>query len=83
MLSGLLLALLLIGESSSADFFLYDSLMQWNSKAAREDIVIVAIDDYSLAELGRWPWLRQYHAQLLQRLQGLQTKAIGLDFFVH
>lgn len=83
-LSVALIALLLLLQVSSlfkrADFFLYDSLMQWNSKAAREDIVIVAIDDYSLAELGRWPWPRENHAQLLQRLQDLQTKAIGLDF---
>lgn len=77
----LLVSLLtLSGVFKRADFFLYDSLMQLSSKPAREDIVIVAIDDYSLAELGKWPWPRQNHAKLLEQLRQQQTKAIGLDF---
>ncbi len=74
------LVLVFSGVFKRVDFFLYDSLMQFNSKPARDDIVIVAIDDYSLAELGKWPWPRQNHAQLLERLRAQQSKAIGLDF---
>lgn len=42
-----------------------------------EDIVIVAIDDGSIAQLGYWPWRRNVHAQLLGRLD--QARAVGMD----
>lgn len=43
------------------------------------DIVIVAIDDESIAALGRWPWRRTLHAELLDRISADEPKAIGLD----
>jgi len=41
------------------------------------DIVIVAIDDGSIEQIGYWPWRRALHAQLLDRLA--QARAVGLD----
>ena len=32
---------------------------------APDDVVIVAVDDPSIAALGRWPWRRALHAALL------------------
>lgn len=61
------------------DQSLYDKLLQTQSKPAREDIVIIAIDDFSIAELGKWPWRRDIHAQLLQKLSQAKPKAIGID----
>lgn len=46
---------------------------------APNDVVIVAIDQESLSQLGRWPWSRQVHADLLQRLKHENTAAIGMD----
>ncbi len=43
------------------------------------DIIIVAIDDKSIAALGRWPWRRAVHAELLDRIGADHPKAIGLD----
>ncbi|PKO25082.1 MAG: histidine kinase [Betaproteobacteria bacterium HGW-Betaproteobacteria-8] len=43
------------------------------------DIIIVAIDDKSIAALGRWPWRRAVHAELLDRIGADNPKAIGLD----
>lgn len=43
------------------------------------DIVIVAIDNPSIEALGRWPWRRAYHAELLDRIGEAQPQAIGLD----
>lgn len=57
----------------------YDLFMSVNSRPARDDIIIVAIDDYSLSQLGRWPWSRKLHAQLIQRLSRAKPRAIGLD----
>lgn len=80
----LLILLLTSGLSSinglgRLDQTLYDRFMQLNSHPARNDIIIVAIDDYSLAELGKWPWPRLRHAELLKQLTAAQPAAIGLD----
>jgi len=57
----------------------YDRLIQTHTQPARKDIIIVAVDDYSLAQLGRWPWPRSLLAQTLQRLEQSKPRAIGLD----
>ncbi len=61
------------------DQTLYDLLLSASGRPARDDIIIVAIDDYSLAELGRWPWSRALHARLIERLSAAGPRAIGLD----
>jgi adenylate cyclase len=42
-------------------------------------VVLVVIDDRSIAELGRWPWSRRHFAEIVQRLQAAGAKVIGLD----
>ncbi|MBE9608240.1 adenylate/guanylate cyclase domain-containing protein [Chitinilyticum piscinae] len=45
-----------------------------------QDVAIVAIDDASLASLGRWPWPRTRLLELLETLQThYGTQRIGLD----
>lgn len=44
-----------------------------------EETVIVAIDEKSLSELGRWPWRRTVMADLIERLDEYGVKAIGFD----
>lgn len=44
-----------------------------------DDIIIVAIDEYSLSELGRWPWPREIHANLINHLITEKPAAIGFD----
>ena len=43
------------------------------------DVVIVAIDEASIASLGRWPWPRAVHASLLDRLREDGARAVALD----
>ena len=61
------------------DLLLYD----WNraawSRAPGGDILIVAIDEQSLHALGRWPWSRRYHAQLIRELSAAGARVIVLD----
>ncbi|MBC7574757.1 MAG: CHASE2 domain-containing protein [Herminiimonas sp.] len=61
------------------DQTLYDKSLSLNGRPARDDIIIVAIDDYSLKELGRWPWSRRLHAQLIDNLTRSGPRSIGLD----
>jgi len=43
------------------------------------EIVIVAIDDQSLSRMGRWPWRRRVHAQLIEQLAACDAQAIGFS----
>jgi serine phosphatase RsbU (regulator of sigma subunit)/CHASE2 domain-containing sensor protein len=42
-------------------------------------IVIVAIDDASLATIGQWPWPRQIEAQLISKILAGHPAALGID----
>jgi adenylate cyclase len=44
-----------------------------------KDIVIVAIDDKSIAEIGRWPWGRDVMAELVHKISSAGPKVIGVD----
>jgi adenylate cyclase len=47
---------------------------------APEDIVIVAVDEPSFAELGiQWPWPRSLHAKLVDRLRDAGARVIAFD----
>lgn len=60
------------------DHSFYDKTLGAAVNVSRtDDIVIVAIDDGSIKEIGYWPWRRARHAQLLGRLK--EAKAVGLD----
>lgn len=61
------------------DRFIYDNLIKATQRPASEDIAIIAIDDVSLASIGRWPWSRATHSILLNILAGADVNAIGMD----
>jgi adenylate cyclase len=45
------------------------------------DIVVVAIDEPSMAELGRWPWPRATHAKLTRLLHKAGARVVVFDSF--
>ena len=49
------------------------------SRPADKRIAIVAIDDASMARLGRWPWDRKVHAELISKISSANPLAIGYD----
>ena len=61
------------------DYTLYDLCSSLFRRPAPTDIVILAIDEHSLAQLGRWPWSRRIHARILDKLSRCATRAVGLD----
>ena len=67
---------------SRMDNVLFDIGQKLYQSPAPADIVIVAIDENSLSQLGRWPWSRQVHADVINRLNQENTLAIGLDIFL-
>jgi adenylate cyclase len=52
------------------------------ARPASDDIVLVLIDDQSLAEKGRWPWSRSLMAMLVERLEAAGARTIGLDLLL-
>ena len=63
------------------DLLLYDSLepLVAPAPAAEPPAVILAIDEPSLAALGRWPWDRDVHGRLLDRLGEAGAAAVGVS----
>ncbi len=44
--------------------------------------VIVAIDEASVSQIGRWPWRRDKLAQLIDRIQAERPRAIAIDLLL-
>ncbi|NOZ53145.1 MAG: CHASE2 domain-containing protein [Gammaproteobacteria bacterium] len=58
---------------------IYDAQSRLLPHQVSDDIVIIAIDETSLKKIGRWPWSRRVHAQLVNILTHHQAKAVILD----
>jgi CHASE2 domain-containing sensor protein/two-component sensor histidine kinase len=64
------------------DRLLYDQLMRGDRRAAPSaDIVIIGVDERSIAALGPWPWPRSVHAQLLQQLTPQAPRSVLFNLF--
>ena len=61
------------------DQVLYDEGLALQERPARNDVVIVAIDDESLAAKGPWPWRRADVATLVNRISDAKPKALAID----
>ncbi|MDZ7919595.1 EAL domain-containing protein [Rhodoferax sp.] len=59
------------------DLMAYDLLLPRQELLAHPPVV-VAIDDASLAALGRWPWPRAVHADMINRLREAGASAIAM-----
>ncbi len=68
--------------TSSFDYLFYDQLSGLSRPQADPDILLVNIDDNSLATLGRWPWPRLHHVQLLDKLKAAEPRSITLDILL-
>lgn len=80
MLAASVVGYMVVNETlDRADTAIYDALMQLGQRPPMDDIVIVAIDNPSLQALGRWPWPRTLHADLLNTLAQAKPKAIAYD----
>lgn len=63
------------------DDLIYDARLRWDMPQTQDErIVIVDIDEQSLAEVGRWPWPRDRLAQLVDQLfEQQQVRLLGMD----
>lgn len=77
----LLVPLLLLNNSYIArlNWIMYDTMHGFLSHESSGQVVIVAIDDKSLQQIGRWPWSRTIHTQFLEKTIELGVEAVGFD----
>jgi len=79
LLIGITFVLSVTGALQRIDNVLYDTGQQHSPLTPPNDVVLVTIDEQSLATLGRWPWSRRSHAQLIERLHADGALVIGMD----
>ncbi|MBW8721201.1 MAG: CHASE2 domain-containing protein [Polaromonas sp.] len=84
---GVLVVLAVLFLHGLTDFFgtlerrYYDYASTSTSRQPSERIAIIAIDDQSIANIGRWPWPRDVHAQLIDQLTAAKVKTIAHTAF--
>ena len=61
----------------------YDWGVAASSKSPNDKIAVIAIDNESIKNIGRWPWSREVHAKLTDILVGAKARVIGnsVQFF--
>ena len=55
----------------------YDIGVRLSARDPGDSVVVVAIDDNSIQNIGRWPWSREVHAQMIDQLGAAGAKTIG------
>lgn len=62
------------------ELLVYDSLLRLtHSQQTLDTIVIVDLDEDTLAQYGQWPWPRYRVARLLEKIAADKPKVVGLD----
>src|SRR5471032_1270103 len=80
---GLVIAIALFGFSRMSGFipglerWAYDLGVKMTSKQPSDKIAVIAIDEQSIAIIGRWPWPREVQAKLIDQLAAAKAKVIG------
>jgi serine/threonine-protein kinase len=59
----------------------YDFASTSSGRQPSDRIAVIAIDDQSIANIGRWPWTRDVHAQLIDQLAAAKAKTIVYTTF--
>ena len=84
---GVLVVLAVLVLHGATDFFgtlerrYYDFASTNTARQASDRIAIIAIDDQSIANIGRWPWPRDVHAELIDLLAAAKVKTIAHTAF--
>jgi len=60
----------------------YDLGVGATARAPSDKIAVIAIDDVSIANIGRWPWSREVHARMTDLLAGAKARVIANTLFL-
>jgi eukaryotic-like serine/threonine-protein kinase len=79
---GLVIAIALLGFKGmsgvipSLERWAYDLGVKMTSKTPSDKVAVIAIDEQSIANIGRWPWPREVQAKLVDQLVASKAKVI-------
>ena len=59
----------------------YDFASTRSDRTPSDRVAIIAIDDESIANIGRWPWPREVHARLIDQLAAAGAKTVAHTAF--
>jgi PAS domain S-box-containing protein len=65
--------------TAAFDNLVYDRLSAFARPEPDEKILLINIDEPSLSKFGQWPWDRNIHARLIERLAAAKPQSILLD----
>jgi len=82
LLLGALLALFAGEITDSLDRSTYDLGVRQSVREPSPDVAIIAIDDQSIANIGRWPWPRSVLAGVIERLAEAKARVIAPLIFL-
>ena len=78
----LILAYGIFGDGfQSLERYGYDLGVRAHQRTPSDRIAVIAIDDQSVKNLGRWPWPRTLHAQMLDKLREGGAKVVANTVF--
>jgi serine/threonine-protein kinase len=80
--AGLVISILVVLFSGSSQLqSLERSAYDWGVRSTErfpsDKIAVIAIDDVSIANIGRWPWPRDLHAEIIRQLAASGAKVVG------
>src|SRR5206468_10882494 len=84
---GLVIAVAMLGFARMSGFvpgierWAYDQGVKLTSKPPSDRIAVIAIDEQSIANIGRWPWPREVQAKLIDQLVAAKAKVIANTTF--
>lgn len=79
---GLIITIVIVLSSGSSQLqslerTAYDWGVRSTDRFPSDKIAVIAIDDVSIANIGRWPWPRDLHAEMISQLSQAGAKVIG------
>src|SRR5881397_2730905 len=61
--------------------YAYDWGVRASARTPSDKISVIAIDKRSIDNIGRWPWSREIHAKMIERLASAKAEVIGYTVF--
>ncbi|MBL8524919.1 MAG: CHASE2 domain-containing protein [Betaproteobacteria bacterium] len=84
---GVVIVVVVMVLNSTTGFFkaldtkAYDWGVTATSKKPDDRVAIIAIDEQSINNIGRWPWSRDVHAAMVDKLSDAKARVIGQTVF--
>ena len=79
------LVMLIAGSSGplrSLELAAYDLALRQSARSPSDRVAVIAIDQHSIDNIGRWPWSREVLADLIDKLTAGGAKVIGTTIFL-